>query len=855
MNPTNGKAIRLHTRFIKSYKKNTLAVFFSFALTFLLLTTMLVLMHTNHRLENIQLKTVLTPTDCYISGLSKEQVNQLKNDKDMKHVAAAQEEHGIYERRGKSLIVEKGDPDMITMMAKIIEGRLPRQEGEIAAEKWVLLNLGIEPVINQEFIIENPDTGKTEKLKLAGILSDMSGNKKYGIISLYAPLDKIPQGPYIAYVQLKENIHYDTKMKNLISELGVGKKQIKKCPAKEDFKELYAADIKVIAVILLICMVVFYGVYRIASIAREKQYGILRAVGMKKKQLQKMIFQELYTIYLVSVPVGIGIGIILSYFIMEVSGDRDLDIYFFNEKVRVVPIIPVWLLAGCVIAAALLIGAVGYSVGRKLVRRPVMEVISGILPKGKERSSLFGIQKSNSKARTLFNMGCKYIFRDIKISSFVILTVCLGITLFTGLGCQAQMARLYREDTKEMWYLNGEYAMTMQFFNSIKQGISRKSAKEIEKIEDVDSVKTQSGLPIRVVYDEEIVQNHEYYDELNANLKELYGYENAGNDGTNDVYKSILYGYNTNALKELKKYVISGDFNPEDIGEDEIILSVLSMDNTKTSEFPGHYKDGTLLMDYKAGDEIQIKYRADLKTDTPAYESFADKGEYIYKTFKIAAVVSFEYMYDCNRTVYPLLITSDSHIENIWPESGFQCMYIDGKKGMSLSRQIELEQQLIRICNQHENVSARSLISDIEQNEMFYHKQMVYIYGIAVVAFILVLINIINNLRYRMQTRTKEISMLRAIGMSVAMTRRMLLYENLVLGAAGAAAAFILTQPVLRYLYHISDMRAFAHPFQYDYVSFTLVTITALFICMLLSLQILKSWKTKHIVEGIENME
>ena len=55
------KGIKLHRYFIKNYKKNTIAIFFSFALTFMLLTVMLVLIHTNHKISNIQLKTEFKP--------------------------------------------------------------------------------------------------------------------------------------------------------------------------------------------------------------------------------------------------------------------------------------------------------------------------------------------------------------------------------------------------------------------------------------------------------------------------------------------------------------------------------------------------------------------------------------------------------------------------------------------------------------------------------------------------------------------------------------------------------------------------------------------------------------------------
>ncbi|MCA5959406.1 hypothetical protein LC724_00845 [Blautia sp. RD014234] len=47
------------------------------------------------------------------------------------------------------------------------------------------------------------------------------------------------------------------------------------------------------------------------------------------------------------------------------------------------------------------------------------------------------------------------------------------------------------------------------------------------------------------------------------------------------IYKSVLYGYNKNALAELKKYVIDGEFDENGLKDNEVILSVLHMDDTK----------------------------------------------------------------------------------------------------------------------------------------------------------------------------------------------------------------------------------------------------------------------------------
>lgn len=857
--------INLHRRFITSYKKNTAAVFFSFALTFMLLSCILILLHTNYRISNIQAKCEFSPEDCYIGELSEQQISLLRQDTSVKRLALNQEQEAWtdYECEGHKVELLKGDDTYITMISTVIEGRLPQKQGEIAAEKWVLLNLGIEPEVGKTVFIKNSDTGERTELKVTAILSDMFGNKKYGTTFLYTTLDSAAEKQktlkYTAHFQLKEGTSYDKKVKELAASLNIKTKQIKKAPAQEDMRTLYAVDLQVISVILLVCMVVFYGVYRIASITRTKQYGIFRAIGMKRRQLRSLILLELYQIYLASIPAGIGMGILLAYLVMAASGDRSQELYLYGERVRFELIIPGWELFFCILLTALLIGAVGCMTAGKSVKPPIIQAISGNLQKEDKRFQpwgLFRLRNRGGKWVTLLAMAGKYIVKDLKTSGFVVLTICVGITLFTGLFYKAETVKTYGSDIKEMGYLNGDYAMTMLSFDHIQQGVSRKSAEELSRLPQLSQIKTASGLPIRILAEEGIERNEAYYTALNRRLKQYVGYEAEGFDGRDSVYKSMLYGYNENALRALKPHVLSGDYNAENLKEDEIILCVLRTDDTKANENPGSYREGTPLMDYQVGDQIRMKYRADRNTATLAYEKMKDSpADYEYKTYKVAAIVSFPYMRDCRITVYPMMITSDAQVKKLAPESAFQCIYLDGKEKLSVKQQVALEKKLIRIGSKNKDVSTRSLISEIEQSEMFFRKQMVYVFGIAIVAFLLVMLNLINNLKYRMQARTQEISMLRAVGMSVRMTRRMLLLENILLGTVGILAGFFFSHPVLKYLYQISDMKAFGHPFRYSDGGFLLVSACALGICMLMSFSILKEWKTKQIMAGIGKIE
>lgn len=848
--------IILHRRFLIFYKKNTLALFFSFALSFMLASAMLVLIHTNHRTENIEYQTMFTPSDCLIEDLSLKQAEKLKNNTDISHIALKEQDYSnTYNRNSKNFYLQKGDGAYITLMAKVIEGRLPETQNEIAAEKWALLNLGVQPEINQKFQFEDGN-GKTRNVKVTGILSDIRGNTEYGTLHLYTSIKRDAVTLYNAYITFKNEKDCDSIIKKICKELGIKKKQTSKCPVREDFNELYRIDVQIMAVILFVCLIIFYGIYKIILSSREKQYGILRAIGMERGQLHGMVLMELYQVYFPGAVMGIMAGIFIAWIVANISGDTGTIVYLYGQSVKYNIVIPVWQIVVCVFIMAVFTGLAGYFTSRSIIKRPVVETISGIARDKGNRLHFPGISSSTGRAKTLFLLSCNYILKNIKLSIFVVITICTGVTLFTGLLYKAETLNVYREDTKEMWYLNGQYEMSMKMFNSPYQGVSREDAEKILKLPGVKGIKTSAGIRVRVIDEDKVKRNDKYYNEINAHIKKYYRYELRGYDGKNQIYKTVLSGYNTNALKELKKYIVSGDFNPEDIKDDEIILAVLSTDNIKQKDSAGWYKDGKRLMDYKAGDKITMKYRADFNTDNIKYEKLQDTGRYIYKTYKVAAVVSFEYMYDCNRSdIYPHLITSDKNIQKIAPDGYYQCIYIDADKNMAAEEHKKLEKELINISAGNALVSTRSLAENIKQNEMFYQKQMVYIYGIAIIVFILVLINMANNLRYRMYLRTREICMFRAIGMSVSMARQIFVTENIILCILSIITAGFLSYPVLLYLYKISDMEVFGHKFLYNYSAFITISAATIILCLLLSMNILKSWKTRQITDAMGKAE
>ncbi|MFQ7551936.1 MAG: hypothetical protein ACLRMZ_18590 [Blautia marasmi] len=98
----------LRHRFMRSYKKNTLALLSCFVLSVTLITSLLILVHTNHKMENIQGKMLFTDSDCSINEIDGSKVEKLASDPDLEWYAVKQLEYPEYQKDFQDNRLERG---------------------------------------------------------------------------------------------------------------------------------------------------------------------------------------------------------------------------------------------------------------------------------------------------------------------------------------------------------------------------------------------------------------------------------------------------------------------------------------------------------------------------------------------------------------------------------------------------------------------------------------------------------------------------------------------------------------------------------------------------------------------------
>nr|WP_099203522.1 ABC transporter permease [Miniphocaeibacter massiliensis] len=847
-------------KFLRSFKKNTTSLLLSFILTVGLIVSIITLIHTNHSIVEKQNLFIYSNIDYEIKDVSLEQYKKIKDNSKIKYLGVSKY-LGNLETANKqqgSLVGANGNS--ILTVSKLNKGRLPEKPKEVVAEKWALLNLGINPVVGQKFVVPTRsdfnNSIKEVEYELVGIVNDQAFNKRAKSVNLYTYLDLNNESELILSVTFFDNVNKEKEVTNIRNDVSLDKKQIQANVWKGSSKELFKIDVQICVILIIICSTLIYGIYRIALRTRKSHYGILRAIGLTKRQIQKIILYEFGIVSLVSFPLGILLGLFISYLVTYFSKDQSIKIYFFGKLEKFELIIPIIPIVICLIFLILAIFVIGVLSGKQINKDSITETISKELEKKSLSINILMIKGKKKFISIYKQLALKYVFQDIKTTIYIIISLSLGGALFISLAYQAKLAKDEQEIKIATSFYNSDYIMNIYNDMDVSYGIKPSIVKKIEKVANVESIETQLALPVRVA-DSKVKRNDRYFIEHNKIVTKHYGFDLHGNDKEDEVYLSKFKGYNKEALEKLKNYLVEG--NLDNLKNDEVIIAMpFTSEYGKSKGTVGFFKKGTPIMDYKVGDKISIKYPSDFKTDNEEFWNLNnDNKEYIKKDYKIAGITYYPYMPQVSllEQTYPLIITSEKNFSEIVSSPTYESININGKRNISSKEQSKIENTLIELAVENGEVTARSIINEREQLYTIYDKELVYIIGIALVVLVLVVINFINNLKYRIETRTYEMYLLKGLGLTSKSMVKIIVLENLLFGIVSLIISGFIAIISTRILYKRSQIYLLGKSYNYPVIQFVILAICTLLLCVCLSLYLSKELKNSSIVEKLNSID
>ncbi|HBF2210706.1 ABC transporter permease [Clostridioides difficile] len=308
--------------------------------------------------------------------LTKNQVDDIKKD-DRVYQAGTSITIGSSKIKdsGISVLVKEYDKTGLSNYPKLMKlksGHLPKDKNEIALDENTLNLMGIKPRLgvtipmNLDISLLNdtiPPYNYTANFKLSGILEDdytgyVSGIVN-GIVGKGTSENLLPKRYILSSLDFK--IKQQEKFQEIVNQLA---KKINLSHNSIQYNWIYLNALKIqfekdenssnsdgISMIILVSLfvallvllasgLVIYNILKISVTKKIKEYGCLRAIGAEPNQIYKIVILQILILCTVAIPIGAVIGIISSKGITGmVTNILNPDILLANDNKEITELI------------------------------------------------------------------------------------------------------------------------------------------------------------------------------------------------------------------------------------------------------------------------------------------------------------------------------------------------------------------------------------------------------------------------------------------------------------------------------------------------------------------------------------
>lgn len=780
-------SLEIALQYIKHYKNKSLSILFS-----IILATALIVgigtMYNSASHANMEKVRKETADYHYILIVNRKQYAILRKCTSIDNLTSK----SYYDsaKDPKPINIVQADENYIKMFqSSILKGRMPHKKGEIALEEWVIKNLHYKPVIGEKVTFRLIKKKRPETFTLVGILKDIPENKKddknEGFI-VCTPKSK----NFGVYIKFKEQLNINKELHLLLKKIDYGDKDIYCNHELLDVLNVatyipsigttgsirYIIDhyhldlLGIIFMISLFSAFVIYSVYLISTLQRISEYGLLKALGADNRKLFHIIFSELLILFAIGFPTGSLLGIISAKIL-----NHQFSTVLIGQKVKSgqIYISTKSMLAGMLFLLILII----IIAGKMLRKLNKLTEIEAIRKNFDQKSTKFRGKKLYTLRRNSITNLISYKFIVRKKSAFIgiLLSLSLGGIIFL---CSDYAAELKRQNNdlsvKVDNDLNSDYQINM-FSTNFDQGISDDQINQLRKVEGVNTISPILYYYGAIVMNDDRMLSKVLWDEENKDsfIKNSFGGMYTKVKGTKKQYllRTGIYGYDNRMLNRLKDYILEGDINPGKMKQDNLILFKQIQDGGN-----GLYD----MIDIKPGDTITVKFQKSPKITRQSLR-FESGPEYIEKSFTVGATLkrvaasNKNFLGDSGEDI----IMTNDQFKKEFGVNHYNMVSITKKKD---AKNTLVADKLNQILKGMKNCSFRDLTKEIAQHNSYLNKQVMFLYGVTFILFIISLFNILNNIGFNVLSRMNEFGMLRATGITDAGFCKMILREGLLYG-------------------------------------------------------------------------
>lgn len=829
--------------YIKKYITRSFAIYFSMVLSIALIVGVGTLSKSAKVAEVAKIKYECGNNHVKYKDLNQKQLNILEKNKDI-HEIGITSYYDSNKPNGDFMInLQKANEQYIkSCNSKMVKGKFPNKSNEIALEEWVIKNIGVEPKIGQKITIDLYNTGKEEAYILTGILEDRTREKSAGVMEGFIALDFTNNLSLDVYVTFNDKSDIDKNIKSIAKEANIKDENVRTNSMLLDaLGKNGETDYKVITlgiIVSIISGIVIYGIFNISIIQRVSEYGIIRSIGGTSYQILILMLFELLILLGISIPVGIGLGILGAKIFSSISGGL-----FTEGTVEITKlVIPLNILVFSVIIVLLVIVIISILTFMNLKKVSPMDAIRKNIAYGKigkrQMISINTLTKFISFPKAI---SYKNLFRNKKSFYMIVISMSLGSTIFIVSSFYAHLLDIQGKKIAETSGINTDYKVSMIPSRTMDKGIPKKDMKEIANLKGVESVKGIQVLYSRMYLDKSQIVDHEYFEienSLEYNKKVLNGLLTEDQNTGKFILKNNVYGYDESLLKELDKYLLDGKLDIDKMNNEDIALITIP------------HPFGSKIVDLKIGDKLKVSYREDLNCE----ETTETSGKYITREYTVGGIVDKlidTSDYYTGNTSVDVIIPSSKFKSNIGYEN-YQIININKEANANSD---SLNNKILSITNRTDGSTVRDFAKERGDIDSLQKNKLKFIYSIIVVLFVISLFNIMNNISYSLISRTNEFGMIRAIGITNNEFKQMVRFEGLTYGILSSLCSIIFGLIGQLILFNIMSPELISPKFEIQWKNYVIIILINILIGIIATYLPLKRLKKLSIVESIESLE
>lgn len=847
-------------KYIKSFKSRSIAIILSIILGTALIVGVGTL---SKSAQQADLERVKRETGTYhvaFKDIDKNQLEAVREGNDIKNIGITSYYASTDTGEKLPINILYADNNFLNDESKIVKGRLPEAKNEVVLESWILNSMGLEPTVGQELTFKLYNKDKPETFKVVGILKDRYKDKSVGRCEMFLHLDENKINNFVANVEFNEgstisnNIEVIAKKANLNLENQVGINSTLVGSVEENGGIDTESRNTAIAMSAFAGLVI-YSIYSISVYQRIRDYGMLRAVGATNFRVFRLMLYELLIISLVSMPIGILLGMGGAQIFNKTGGNIKYEGNIQSTSF-VIPTNIILLSIACTLIMIFIISILTYMKIRKI--SPIEAIKRNFGADKKIKKSNFIISRLSNKISATKTISIKNIFRNKKALILIMLSMSIGGILVIKNDYAYSRSEAMYADQQRMMFMNGEFVLKANTSTDEENGLSDNEINQIKNIDGISEVKTARILHSRMILDKEDILDMKFIEDLSSNGytgSVLNGLLAKDKETGKYLLKQKLKGFNDEMLKSLDEYVISGKIDIEKMKTEN--LAVIYMPHI-VDTFYGS-KDivvggGKPLADIKVGDTVTIKYPKGKITDGEAYWKAKDNLDYDEYEFKVGAIVNYPFadddMYTGDNGID--VITSSDYLEKLFGENNYDVVYANMKKGADHQA---INKELGKIGSKVPGTITTDMVQDKVTNEKNLQQTKLYTYGIVAILFVISIFNIINNVSYNLTSRTSEFGMLRAIGISDKDFKKMITYEGLFYGIISSVIVVVGGILLQIRMYKTYGFEKYGMEFAINYKLYILIILANIIVGLLATYLPARRIKESSIVEAINIIE